>query len=570
MLVVLALLAASPVSTGDELVVNPGFEEKAIADDPVPGWAISLGAQNGATEPVSNVELDRGEKNGGRQSLHLSGDRSTRGWMILKQEIETRPGGRYYLEAMVKTEGVEPNGFGLDNCYVGLIFFDAQGKVAGRQFTFPNLPSSKWSKIQSRATAAPTARRGYVYIFLSMLGDMWVDDLELEIKGGEKIAQPERVLFEDFERARRLPSKWKKIEGATNGDGDAESSVEVDQETGAGDSSRSLSFSGSAGTQRWWSVGPELKARPGELWRWTGLAKAEDVRREGNQFENLHLSLSFLDKKGEPLLTRFGSAGPGTFDWRELAVEGVSPEGTKKVRANLFLSMSGRAWFDDLELSRLEDVPLPYSDWPTIESDEIVLRHSPVHEKASEMKGYHRRLEQSKKEICRQLEVEFDEPITVFIYKDNDEGRLLTGGNLDFADPKNRKVHQRWESYIAHEMVHVIAHTRLEYSGTGLLGEGIAVWLNGQSPDRHHRRAAELLEKGELPTIEALLTAFRKQEAGYPASGSFTGFLIEAHGLDVFKEIYPLEDPSARAKELVGASFHEMEAAWHEELAKFR
>ena len=38
MLVVLALVAALPVSTGDELVVNPGFEENATADDPVPGW----------------------------------------------------------------------------------------------------------------------------------------------------------------------------------------------------------------------------------------------------------------------------------------------------------------------------------------------------------------------------------------------------------------------------------------------------------------------------------------------------------------------------------------------------
>ena len=553
----------------DEPLVNGGFEAAATVEQPVPGWLIELGAQNGATTPASIVELSGDEKSGGRQSLHLAGDSSTRGWRILKQEIEARPGGKYHLEAMVKTDGIKPNGFGLDNCYVGLIFFDAEGEVAGRSFTTPNLPNSKWSKLQSRVTAGPTARRGYVYVFLSMLGDLWIDDLELEIEGGETLPEPETVMFEDFEKAKRLPSKWKKYEGATNGDGGTDSIIEVDLELGASDSTRSLRLSGDAGTMRWWSVGPELKAKAGELWRLSAKVKADDVRREEPQFANLTALLVFLDRKGEAISRRFGSAGEGSFDWKEISAEGVSPKGTKKVRAHLFLSMSGTAWFDDVELTRLEDVPLPYGDWSTVESPEVVLRHSPAHA-AGEMKAYHKNLESSKKEICRQLEVEFNEPITVFLYKDLDEGRLLTGGNLDFADPENRKVHQRRESYIAHEMVHVIAHNTLQYSGTGLLGEGIAVWLDGRSPARHHGRAMELLKEDRLPTVQELLDAFRDQDMGYPAAGSFTGFLIDAHGLELFKEIYPLEDPSARAKELVGKSFVEMEPDWHAQLAKFR
>ena len=131
-------------------------------------------------------------------------------------------------------------------------------------------------------------------------------------------------------------------------------------------------------------------------------------------------------------------------------------------------------------------------------------------------------------------------------------------------------MHQRWNSYIGHEMVHVIAHTTLQYGRTGILGEGLAVWLNGQPPERHHRRAQELLAAGELPSVERLLTAFREEPNGYPAAGSFCGFLIETHGLELFKEVYPLEDPSARAKELVGQSFVEMEADWHALLQKYR
>ena len=41
---------------------------------------LTLGAQNGATIPESKVELDAKEKHGGKTSLHLSGDASTRGW----------------------------------------------------------------------------------------------------------------------------------------------------------------------------------------------------------------------------------------------------------------------------------------------------------------------------------------------------------------------------------------------------------------------------------------------------------------------------------------------------------
>ena len=119
-------------------------------------------------------------------------------------------------------------------------------------------------------------------------------------------------------------------------------------------------------------------------------------------------------------------------------------------------------------------------------------------------------------------------------------------------------------------MVHVIAHTQLGYGQSGILGEGIAVWLNGQPPERHHRRAQELRANGELPAVERLLSAFREEPNGYPAAGSFCGFLIEAHGLELFKEIYPLQDPSAGASERLGQSLVEMEADWHSLLEKYR
>ncbi len=559
---------------GEDLVRNAGFEATASEKEPVPGWALELGAQNGAEEPRSEVELDGETRHGGKASLHFAGDEQTRGWIIAKQEIEVRPGGYYQLGAWTRTAGVRPNGFGLDNCYVGLIFFDGNGEVVGRQFEFPRLPDADWKKQEVRLTATAGARKGYVYLFLSMIGDFWIDDLELEIKGGKELAGLKLVFREDFSAAKRLPSGWKTEVGATNGPnerGGKDSTVEVDLQEGALTSPRSLKLAGDADTLRWRTVGREHEAAPGDLFRLKALVKARNVRREMDQFQNLHANLVFLDRKGETIgAPRFANAQPGTFDWTELVIEGIAPEGAKKVRLGLFLSMSGEAWFDDVELHRQEGLPPPYSDWPTFEAEGIVLRCAKDHPHAAQMKAYANQLKQVKAEICRRLELAFPEEITVFLYKDLDEGRLLTGGALDFADPAQRRVHQRWESFIGHEMVHVIAHTKLQNAGTGLLGEGLAVWLNGQPEQAHHRRAAELLAEGKLPSVADLVQRFREQELGYPAAGSFTGFLIQAHGLEVFKQLYPLEDPSARLVELAGASFQDLEPLWHDHLKEFR
>ena len=567
----LLLLVACPPLQADAPVTNGDFEAQATRDQPVPGWVLEIGARNGAQAPKSDVDLDRSVRHGGRSSVHLHGDPATRAWWILKQEIPVRPGGRYHLEAWTRTEGVKPNGFGLDNCYVGLFFFDAYGKLAGRQIVAPRQPDSDWAALDGKLTAQSSARTGSIYIFLSMLGDLWVDDLTLEIEGGEDLPQFETLLEEDFVKARRLPSKWKREVGATNGTGGTDSGVEIDADTGAPNSPRSLKLSGSQNTMRWRSVQRDLPADPGDLVQFSARVKASQVRREGVQFENLHLNLTFLDKRGKSLgPVHFASAGSGTFDWKRVQARGIAPEGTRKVRAGILLSMSGEAWFDDLLIERQAGNAPPYSDWEVIETKRVILRYPSAHPEARQMKQYAKRLDQAKNEICRRLEVEFPEKITVYLYADMEQGRALTGGNLDFSNPSGRAVHQRWNSYIGHEMVHVIAHTVLQNSQTGILGEGIAVWLNGQPPNRHHERAAELLGEGELPTVADLLSQFRSESAGYPASGSFCGYLIDTYGLKVFKQIYPLQDPSTMAAELVGVSFPEMEPGWHAELRKYR
>ena len=68
--------------------------------------------------------------------------------------------------------------------------------------------------------------------------------------------------------------------------------------------------------------------------------------------------------------------------------------------------------------------------------------------------------------------------------------------------------------------------------------------------------------------MSGLLSDFRALKQSYPAAGSFVGFLIETQGLEVFKQLYPLLDPSSKAEELVGQRLEAMQAAWHALLAK--
>jgi hypothetical protein len=74
--------------------------------------------------------------------------------------------------------------------------------------------------------------------------------------------------------------------------------------------------------------------------------------------------------------------------------------------------------------------------------------------------------------------------------------------------------------------------------------------------------AAKLLAGGKLPSMKDLLGAFRDQENGYPAAGSFCGYLIETYGIEKFRELYPSTDPSAAAQSLLGKDFEAIDADW--------
>lgn len=548
---------------------NGGFETKASKDAPVPDWTVSVGATNGATEPLSLVKLDAKEKKGGRASLLLSGDDTTRAWRILDQDLPVRPGATYRLTCQAKAEkirqetiqGTEIRQFG--NSYVGLFVFDGNGELLVRDFRQPSLPTSSWQEIAIELAAPESARKVQAKIFLSMSGSLWVDDVQVEIEGGMELPKPEVLLREDFEKvAAKLPPGWEESIGARNGDGGPRSSVGVDAKEGAGGSKKSLRFSGGAGTILWYGLTRTFDAAPGDTFSLRCKAKARNVRKEGIQFPNLHARVVFLDAKGETVGTpKFGSPGDGTYDWNDVTIENTAPEGAVKALVGLFLSMSGDVWFDDLEVAKSTGGKPAYGDWLSVETKHLLLRFPQDHPRLKAMKELGEQLDARYEDIVKRLGVEYADRITVYLYRDNEQGKILAGRDLDFANPEGRAVHQRPNSTPSHEIVHCIA-LKMGHSQTGLFGEGIAVWLDGQPFEHHHKVATELLAKGELPAMKALLGAFRDQPQGYPAAGSFCGWLLDTHGILKFKRLYTQTEPDASSTSVLGKSWDEIDADW--------
>src|SRR6185295_11131323 len=117
--------------------------------------------------------------------------------------------------------------------------------------------------------------------------------------------------------------------------------------------------------------------------------------------------------------------------------------GTTKVLAGIFLSMSGDAWFDDLVIEKRSGGTPAYADWLTLETAHLVLRYPKDHPRASGMKAFGEKLDRAFEDVVKSLGVDYTDRITAYLYRDDFQGKNLTGRDLDFANPEGRAIHQR-------------------------------------------------------------------------------------------------------------------------------
>ncbi|MFC1694038.1 hypothetical protein ACFL1R_11080 [Candidatus Latescibacterota bacterium] len=125
-----------------------------------------------------------------------------------------------------------------------------------------------------------------------------------------------------------------------------------------------------------------------------------------------------------------------------------------------------------------------------------------------------------------------------------------------------------------HENTHTLIN--INWGGTtSFMDEGIAKYAEAQAvdKDKNHLLTIQFLKEGELIPIKEMLTinigSSEKTNVAYPASGSFTEFLIESYALKNLKEAFILERRRKEEKEkedtwekAFGKSIDELEKEW--------
>jgi hypothetical protein len=161
--------AAVP-QTSDNLVTNGSFS-KWNGNLPV-GWNVTIGASNGAAQPVSNVNKGEGP------SLELSGNANTLAWNFVSQSVAAQPDETYRLTCEAKATGVKREGRQYDNCYVGVWFKNRAGKNLGNQFVV--IGSEDYQQTSLVFRTPPQTALVDLAIFLSKTGKLNVKDVRLD------------------------------------------------------------------------------------------------------------------------------------------------------------------------------------------------------------------------------------------------------------------------------------------------------------------------------------------------------------------------------------------------------
>ncbi|HSV72339.1 MAG TPA: glycoside hydrolase domain-containing protein, partial [Chthonomonadales bacterium] len=99
-----------------------------------------------------------------------------------------------------------------------------------------------------------------------------------------------------------------------------------------------------------------LRAAPGERWRLRGWVRAEGVAGIAGFYVH-------VNGARPQLVNRVLDAGSGSYPWREVTAEFDIPEGGETITVGTVLYGTGRAWYDDVSLERLD----PTGDAPRVE-----------------------------------------------------------------------------------------------------------------------------------------------------------------------------------------------------------
>jgi hypothetical protein len=357
--------------------------------------------------------------------------------------------------------------------------------------------------------------------------------------------QASPILEERFDDPGAL-SRWKAVDGARVGP-DPASRASLD--------GGALLLEADAGTRRWLSLERSTRLAGARWVRVSARVRTADVDPSRARYANCNLYAHF--PRGPVLPLRgFAGTNPWTVAARRLPV----PAGAEEMTVACFLSMPGRAWFDDV---RVEAVEPP--KWEEARAGRTVyrwLRGDGVPEKA---RAYNL---ESWRLVSGFLGAEGPAEILFVKYPDVavKEEYSGTGGN---AHVQGDEIHTIWPTD-RHEIVHILA--RAWGDPPALLGEGLAVHLSGEWQGRPVLEAARaILESGKWIPLDDLLDtlAFRQKDdlVTYGIAGAFSQWIAEAHGKEKLRALFgrlraaaPVEENRRLFVEILGVDLREADA----------
>ncbi|MCG8650415.1 MAG: hypothetical protein MI861_11320 [Pirellulales bacterium] len=161
----------TPAPASENLLRNGSF--RAWSNGRPDSWQVEIGARNGGNAPRSKVSrLDD-------QGITLSGNAQTVAWQSVGQDVQVRAGKTYALRFEALAEKIRREGRQFNNCYVGVLSFDANEKRLDMKIE--DLSGyQRWRDAEIKFSPPGNARKTSVLIFLSQSGTLHIKNVRLQ------------------------------------------------------------------------------------------------------------------------------------------------------------------------------------------------------------------------------------------------------------------------------------------------------------------------------------------------------------------------------------------------------
>ena len=173
--------------------------------------------------------------------------------------------------------------------------------------------------------------------------------------------------------------------------------------------------------------------------------------------------------------------------------------------------------------------------------------------------------------ILNVLDMEaLEQPIQAYLYPDNATKGEVTGstGNAH-ANYPNLEVHMVYGDGVyavgAHEDVHVLAWHRWGETNYALMGEGLAVMVDGEWWGQPLEDwVASYRDDGSLPSLTDLMDDFWSTDdtITYPVAGHFVDWLLTTWDVETVQALYLAEDLEQAFEDHLGMDLAAVEQAW--------